>query len=154
MVLYWLHQVAWPAALISRTNPPRTWVTARRRRCHWDRLQQRVLSSFAPLHRLRLVDLRGLEERYPVLQSLRYDATQSFVLDCRQQDLHCILYASAQHPYHSCVCLFKAGIEKTKHISSTPLVKPDTEQLHKAVMAAARGSQVPIVRESCPIHPS
>lgn len=117
------------------------------RSCHWDRLQQRALVSFETLHRLRLVDLRGLEERYPVLQSLRYDSTQSFALDCRQRDLHGILYASAQHPYHGCVCLFKAGIEKTKRISSTPLVKPDTEQLHKAVMVAVRGSQVPIVRE-------
>lgn len=55
------------------------------RSCHWDRLQQRVLSSFETLHRLRLVDLRGLEERYPVLQSLRCDSTQSFALDCRSR---------------------------------------------------------------------
>ncbi len=57
------------------------------RSCHWDRLQQRVLTCFETLYRLRLVDLRGLEERYPVLQSLRYESTQSFALDCRRQDL-------------------------------------------------------------------
>lgn len=117
------------------------------RSCHWDRLQLRTLVSFETLQRLRLVDLRGLEERYPVLQSLRYESTQSFAQDCRRQDLHGILYASAQHPYHGCLCLFKSGIEKMKRTSSTPLVKPGTEQLHKAVMVAARGSQVPIVRD-------
>lgn len=117
------------------------------RSCHWDRLQQRVLASFEMLHRLRLVDLRGLEERYPVLQSLRYESTQSFALDCRQQDLDGIVYASAQHPHHGCVCLFDSGIDKAKRTSSTALVKPGTEQLHQAAVAAAWGSQVPIVRE-------
>lgn len=82
-----------------------------------------------------------------MLQSLRYESTQSFAQDCRRQDLHGILYASAQHPYHGCLCLFKAGIEKMKRTSSTPLVKPGTEQLHKTVVVAARGSQVPIIRE-------
>lgn len=66
---------------------------------------------------------------------------------CMKTQLIAILYASAQHPYHSYVCLFKSGIEKTKRISSMPLVKPGTEQLHKVVMVATRGSQVPIVRE-------
>lgn len=117
------------------------------RSCHWDRLRQRALARFETLHRLRLVDLRGLEERYPVLQSLRYESTQSFALDCRRQALDGILYASAQHPHHGCVCLFKSGIEKTKRTSSIALVKPGTEQLHKAAVTAAWGSQVPIIHE-------
>lgn len=117
------------------------------RSCHWDRLQQRVLTRFETQHALRLVDLRGLEERYPVLQSLRYEATQGFAQDCRQQELNGILYASAQHPYHGCVCLFQSGIEKAKRIFSIPLVKSGTEQLHDAVVLAARGSEVPIIRE-------
>lgn len=118
------------------------------RACHWDRLQQRVLASFHTVQSLRLVDLRGIEERYPVLQSLRYDATQSFAADCRQKDLHGIVYASAQHPYHSCVCLFRAGLDRARRIAVMPLVQQTTENLHKAVMTAARGSQVPIVREA------
>jgi len=117
------------------------------RSCHWDKLRQRVLASFETLHRLRLVDLRGLEELYPVLQSLRYEFTQSFALNCRRQDLDGIFYASAQHPHHGCVCLFKSGIDKTRRTSSIPLVKPGTEQLHTAAVVAAWGSQVPIVRE-------
>jgi len=117
------------------------------RSCHWDRLQQRVLTSFETLQGLRLADLRGLEERYPVLQSLRYESAQQFALDCRQQDLDGIFYASAQHAYHGCICLFKSGIEKTKRVSSVPLVKSGAEQLHKAVVVAVLGSQVPILRE-------
>jgi hypothetical protein len=118
------------------------------RACHLSRLQQRVLASFHTLQALRLVDLRGIEERYPVLQSLRYDVTQGFATDCRQKDLHGILYASAQHPYHTCVCLFNAGLDRARRTSTVPLVQPHTGNLHKAVMTAARGSQVPIVREN------
>jgi len=117
------------------------------RSCHWDRLEQRVLASFATQTYLRLADLRGLEERYPVLQSMRYETSQAFAQDCRKQELHGILYASAQHPYHACMCLFKAGIEQTKKLTVVALVQADTDVLHKAVVAAARGSQVPIIRE-------
>ena len=117
------------------------------RSCHWDRLEQRVLVSFATQTYLRLADLRGLEERYPVLQSMRYETSQAFAQDCRKQELHGILYASAQHPYHACMCLFKAGIGQTKKLTAVSLVQADTDVLHKAVVAAARGSQVPIIRE-------
>lgn len=118
------------------------------RACHWDKLQERVLARFHTVAGLRLVDLRGIEERYPVLQSLRYDATQSFAADCRKNNLHGIVYASAQHPYHDCVCLFKAGLDGARRASTTPLVQRGTGNLHKAVLAAARGSQVPIIRET------
>ena len=37
------------------------------RSCHWDRLDQRSVVSFDARASLRLADLRGLEERYPVL---------------------------------------------------------------------------------------
>ncbi len=117
------------------------------RSCYWDRLAQRSLVSFDGRASLRLADLRGLEERYPVLQSMRYETSQKFAQDCRQQELHGILYASAQHPLHCCVCLFKAGMERTKKITSFALVEPDTGNLLRSVANAARGSQVPIVRE-------
>ncbi|MDB5743279.1 MAG: hypothetical protein JWR68_1594 [Polaromonas sp.] len=116
------------------------------RSCHWDRLRQRALAGFETLDRLRLVDLRGLEERFPVLQSLRYDATQSFAAECRERQVDGVLYASAQHPRHGCLCLFEAGIRKTRRTSLVPLIKPNTERMHRAVMLAAQGSQVPIVR--------
>jgi RES domain-containing protein len=117
------------------------------RSCLWDRLDQRSLVSFDGRASLRLADLRGLEERYPVLQSMRYETSQKFAQDCRQQELHGILYASGQHPYHSCVCLFKAGMARTKKVTAFALVEPGSGNLLKSVVNAARGSQVPIVRE-------
>lgn len=117
------------------------------RSCHFSRLEQRTLVSFETIEPVRLVDVRGLEERYPVLQSMRYETSQAFAQACRQQGLHGVLYASAQHPSHSCVCLFKAGIERTKKVEAVTLVQPDTGLLHKAVVLAARGSQVPILRD-------
>ena len=114
---------------------------------HWDRLLERTMVTFETRASVHLADLRGLEERYPVLQSLRYEVSQKFAHDCRQQDLHGILYASAQHPHHSCVCLFKSAIEQTKKLTAFALVEPGTGHLLKSAANAARGSQVPIVRE-------
>jgi hypothetical protein len=117
------------------------------RSCHFGRIKQRVLLSFETQVPLRLVDLRGLEAHYPVLQSMRYETSQAFALACRQQGLNGVLYASAQHASHSCVCLFIAGMDRTRKASAFDLVQAGTGLLHKAVVAAARGSQVPILRE-------
>ena len=117
------------------------------RSCHFSRIEQRALLSFETRLPLRLVDLRGLEAHDPVLQSMRYETSQAFAAACRQQGLHGVLYASAQHPSHSCVCLFGAGIDRTRKLEAVALVQPGTGLLHRAVVVAARGSQVPIVRE-------
>lgn len=117
------------------------------RSCHFSRIEQRALVSFETVAPVRLVDVRGLEERYPVLQSMRYETSQAFAQACRQQGLHGVLYASAQHLSHSCVCLFKEGIERTRKVEAIALVQPGIGLLHKAVALAARGSQVPILRD-------
>nr|WP_315489345.1 RES family NAD+ phosphorylase [uncultured Rhodoferax sp.] len=117
------------------------------RSCHFSRLEQRALLTFETQAPLRLVDLRGLEAHYPVLQSMRYETSQAFAAACRQQGLHGVLYASAQHPSHSCICLFGAGIERTKKVAALDLVQAGTGLLHKAVLLAERGSQVPLLRE-------
>lgn len=116
------------------------------RSCHLDRLRERSLTSFRSIARLRLVDLRGLEEQYPVLQSLRYESTQGFAADCRQSNAHGVLYASAQHPHHGCVCLFKEGIDRMTIATSVPLLQPGTGRLHRSVLLAAHGSQVPVIQ--------
>lgn len=116
------------------------------RSCHWDSLEERAIASFQNVKRLRLVDVRGLEEQFPVLQSLRYESTQSFAAQCRRADTDGILYASAQHPHHRCVCLFEAGVRKTKRIVVTPLVRPGTQQLHRIVLSAVLGSEISIVQ--------
>lgn len=115
------------------------------RSCHFSRIEQRALLSFETQAPLRLVDLRGLEAHYPVLQSMRYETSQAFAGACRQQGMHGVLYASAQHPSHSCLCLFGAGIDRTKKVAAVDLVQASTGMLHKAVVLAARGSQVPLL---------
>jgi hypothetical protein len=116
------------------------------RTCSWTQLEQRALAAFENRGRLRLTDLRGLEERFPVLQSLRYESTQTFAADCRQSGMDGILYSSAQHPQHGCICLFDAGIRKTRRLALTPLVEPETGRPHNSVVLAAHGSRVPIIR--------
>ena len=44
------------------------------RGCHWDRLLERAMVTFETRASVHLADLRGLEERYPALQSLRYES--------------------------------------------------------------------------------
>jgi hypothetical protein len=117
------------------------------RSCHFNRIEQRALLTVETHAPLRLVDLRGLEAHYPVLQSMRYETSQAFAAACRQQGIQGVLYASAQHATHSCVCLFGAGIDRTKKVATVDLVQAGTGLLHKTVVLAARGSQVPILRE-------
>jgi hypothetical protein len=117
------------------------------RSCHLDRLAERTLAAFTTKARLRLVDLRGLEERYPVLQSLRYESTQAFAASCRRANAHGILYSSAQHSHHGCVCLFEEGIARMARTTSVALVQVGTGRLHRSVVMAAHGSQLPIIQQ-------
>ena len=114
--------------------------------CHLDRLKERTMTTFKTKAGLRLVDLRGLEERFPVFQSLRYESTQAFAAACRKMGAHGILYASAQHASHGCVCLFEAGIARMVRTASLPLVELGGSRLLHSVVLAARGSEVPIIQ--------
>ncbi len=113
--------------------------------CPLAQLKSRSLVSWRTVAGLRLIDIRGAEERFPVLQALRYSVTQAFAQTCKATGAHGILYASAQHPHHGCICLFSEGIERMKVVASVPLVQFNTGRLHRAVAEAAHGSQVPIV---------
>ncbi|MFZ3119927.1 MAG: RES family NAD+ phosphorylase [Variovorax sp.] len=138
-----------PVAYLADSAETALYETSFRREagnCAWQRLVDRSLVAFETRAGLRLVVLRGFEERFPVLQSERYESTRSFAHASRSAGHHGILYASAQHASHSCICLFEAGLALMKKVHSLPLVKPNTEQLLGAVVHAARGSQVPIVR--------
>lgn len=108
-------------------------------------LRIKTLGSFITRQALRLVDLRGLEEQYPVLQSQRIEHTQALSQQFFHEGYDGILYASAQHPQHACVCLFQSGCKKIRCIEAWPLVKPDTDLLHRAVVDAAKRSGIEIV---------
>jgi hypothetical protein len=115
------------------------------RNCSLYRLKERGLVTFQSIKRLRLIDLRGSEEKYPVLQSLRYESTQAFALECRKSGVDGILFASAQHPYHGCLSLFETGIAGLKCLTIIPLVHSGSDRLHQYVVDAANRSQVQIV---------
>lgn len=112
--------------------------------CSMDVLRERSLAAFETAKRLRVAGLRGLEEQHPVLQSARYAITREFARDCRNRGLDGILYASAQHAHHGCLCLFESGIRKIVRTAANPLVKAGTQQLLPAVVRAAQGSRIPI----------
>jgi hypothetical protein len=107
-------------------------------------LREKALGTFTSQYPLRLVDLRGFEEEYPVLQSQRIQHTQAFAEECFAKNYDGILYASAQHPHHQCVCLFEAGAKKLVFVEAWPLVKSGTDILLRAVVEAARRSGVEI----------
>jgi RES domain len=115
------------------------------RSCTMESLNQRALVTFETTHSMRIADLRGHEEPFPVLQSLRYEDTQQLAQDCWHQGLQGVLYASAQHPHHSCLCLFAKAITSMRRLTVTPLVAPHSNRLHKAVVNAAHGSRVPLL---------
>ncbi len=108
-------------------------------------LRKRALLQFTTIQRLRLVDLRPLAEPYPLLQSLRMAQTQALGRDCFQAGQDGLIYASAQHPQHACVCLFPRGIAALKRLHQWALVKPGSRQLLHPVVDAARRSGVPLI---------
>ncbi len=115
------------------------------RSCTIATLSERAVVVFETTQRLRLADLRGHEEPFPVLQSLRYATTQQLAQDCAHYGLQGLLYASAQHPHHSCLCIFSSGITLMRRLTITPLVEAESLRLHKAVVNAAHGSRVPLL---------
>lgn len=108
-------------------------------------LRKRALLQFTTTQPLRLVDLRPLAEPYPLLLSLRIEQTQALAIDCFTAGHQGLIYASAQHPQHSCICLFPKGIAALKRLQQWPLVKPGSRQLLREVVGAARRSGVPLL---------
>jgi len=111
-----------------------------------EELRLKALASFQIAKPLRLVDIRGFEEQYPFLQSQRIQFTQAFAQECFAVGHDGILYASAQHAHHECVCLFESGVRKMRHTGALPLVKQKQgkDVLLWSVVAAARRSAVEI----------
>lgn len=107
-------------------------------------LRRKSLVEFVTTAPLRLADLRGLAEPYPVLQSLRVVQTQELAADCRAVALNGVIYASAQHPLHACVALFQSGIHRLSKRSSQRLVKPGTHRLLGVLQMALWYSRVPL----------
>lgn len=107
-------------------------------------LRRRCLTEFVTTDSLRLADLRGLAESYPVLQSLRRTQTQELAAECRAMALDGVVYASAQHPQHFCVALFSSGIGRLSKRGSQRLVKTGANRLLQILQTAIWRSGVPL----------
>jgi len=107
-------------------------------------LRRRCLVEFVTTGPLRLADLRGLAEPYPVLQSLRVAQTQELATDCRAMNLNGMVYASAQHPHHTCIALFQSGINQLSKRNSQRLIQPGTNRMLHVLHTALWRSGVPL----------
>jgi hypothetical protein len=107
-------------------------------------LRSRCLVEFKTTSTLRLADVRGLAEPYPVLQSLRVPQTQELAADCISMGLDGLAYASAQHPQHTCIALFQTGIKQLSKCAMQRLVKPGTNRLLQVLQTALWRSGVPL----------
>jgi hypothetical protein len=108
-------------------------------------MRRRCLVEFVTTGPMRLADLRGLAEPYPMLQSLRVAQTQELAADCRGLGLDGLAYASAQHPHHTCVALFQPGIARLSKRGSQRLVKQGTNRLLQVLQLALWHSGVPLL---------
>ncbi|MGE8449999.1 MAG: RES family NAD+ phosphorylase [Pseudomonadales bacterium] len=107
-------------------------------------LRSKSLGKFVSQKSLRLVDVRGLEQEYPYLHSLRIELTQAFAQECSDAGFHGVLYSSAQHSQNECVCLFELGAKKLALTETWNLVKPGTNIILDCVADAAERSGVVI----------
>ncbi|HMN93739.1 MAG TPA: hypothetical protein PKC60_10980 [Hydrogenophaga sp.] len=88
---------------------------------------------------------RVTDDPCPLLQSLRIGQTQALALESFKAGHQGLVYASAQHPQHACVCLFPEGMATLRRLQSQPLVQPGSRRLLHEVVDAARRSGVPLI---------
>lgn len=108
------------------------------------RLAQRSLLSLQTHAPLTLADLRGHASAWPVLQSLRFSATQTLAADQQRRGFDGIVYRSAQHYGQDCHALFGPALTHLRRGWSQPLVG-EGGGLHRLCAQVLRGSQVPPV---------
>lgn len=81
---------------------------------------------------------------FPVLHSLRYSETRELAEDIAKQGHDGIVFASAQHPGMDCYAMFERRQDLFRLASRA--VSPATHSggVHSCVVAAIRGSRVPV----------
>jgi hypothetical protein len=108
------------------------------------RLAQRSLMSLQIDAPLTLADLRGHATTWPVLQSLRFSATQGLAADLHRRGFDGIVYRSAQQHGQDCHALFGPALAHLRRRWSQPLIHAGGS-LHRLCAQALRGSQIPLV---------
>lgn len=93
---------------------------------------------------IQLLDLRPHASSWPVLQSLRFSATQDIAGEAWAQGFEGIAYRSAQHYGLDCFVVFGAGLKAFRLVWREALMLPDGS-MHQALAAAIRGGQIMLV---------
>lgn len=90
---------------------------------------------------VQLLDLRQHASSWPVLQSLRFSATQEIAAEAVIAGFEGIAYRSAQHCGQDCFVVFGAALKAFKLAWRKALLLPDGS-MHQALAAAIRGGQI------------
>lgn len=90
---------------------------------------------------VQLLDLRQHAASWPVLQSLRFSATQGIAEGARVAGFEGIAYRSAQHYGQDCFVVFGAGLGSFKLVWRKALVLANGS-MHQALVTAIRGGQI------------
>ena len=99
------------------------------------------LQAERPIH---LLDLRQHVSSWPVLQSLRFSATQQVAAEALAAGFEGIAYRSAQHYGQDCFVVFGGALSALKLVWRKMLVMPDGA-MHQALATAIRGAQIAVV---------
>jgi len=90
---------------------------------------------------VELLDLRPHATSWPVLQSLRFSATQGIAAGALVAGFEGIAYRSAQHYGQDCFVVFGAGLGSFKLVWRKALVLANGS-MHQALVTAIRGGQI------------
>lgn len=101
----------------------------------------RQLLCLRAIRPIQLLDLRQHASSWPVLQSLRFSATQGIAAEAVTAGFEGIAYRSAQHYGQDCFVVFGAGLKAFKLVWRKALLFPDGS-MHQALAAAIRGGQI------------
>lgn len=101
----------------------------------------RQLLCLRAMRPVQLLDLRQHASSWPVLQSLRFSATQEIAAEAMAAGFEGIAYRSAQHYGQDCFVVFGAGLKAFKLVWRKALLLPDGS-MHRALATAIRGGQI------------
>ena len=101
----------------------------------------RQLLCLRTIRPVQLLDLRQHASTWPVLQSLRFSATQEMAAEALAAGYEGIAYRSAQYYGQDCFVVFGAGLKAFKLVWRKALLLPDGS-MHQALAIAIRGGQI------------
>jgi len=107
-----------------------------------DHVGKSAILALSTTQPLLLLDLRPHAPAWPVLQSLRYGATQQLALEARNNGYSGIVYRSAQQYGADCYAIFGDKMRGIRQVSKELLVEPGSGGLHRSAAAAIHGSKI------------